>query len=406
MPLISSTRSIPVPSLVDELLIDAAVRVQLSPTMHGVAVDRYETVAKWVDRLGSPLHGRVKRVYAQGSMAIGATIRTKENDDLFDIDLIAEIDWPLGTTPAQMLDMLFQAVRGEPGSQYYAMTRRQTRCVTIEYAEMHLDITPMARESAWPERGGRIAHAKDGRPSSEHYLVPANPWGFAQWFSANTPAEDWFARTLLQKSYGRVIRADTEPVPAHEQMYAKAMAVVALQLIKRNIYLVYSGRISTRKPPSIFVAESVAQNAGTTASLVDELIHQVRALRSALQTAAGKGELIDVRNPRLWDDKLTDRWPGNHAAQNLFIADLVSLDASLVKAKSETDVIKLRQLLAKLFGEKVAGDVVEGYFKRAGYETKSATSRFSPASTTALSGLSAVDKSRSQPIGRHKFYGD
>lgn len=402
-----SPHSSPAPSLIDELLIDAAVKIQLSPTMHKLAVERYETIGKWLDRPDSPLHGRIKRVYAQGSMAIGATIRTKEDDDLFDIDLIVEADWPVGTTPAQMLDLLFRAMRGERGSQYYEMTTRQTRCVTIEYAEMHLDITPMARHLAWPERGGHIAHAKEGEPPPLHLLVPANPWGFGIWFTAHTPAEDWFARAFVAKSYGRVIKADADPVPQHEVLFAKSMAVVALQLIKRHVYLVYGRRAEgTRRPPSVFISELVAQHAGSTASLIDELIHQVRSLRSSLQSAAGAGKLIDVRNPRLWDDRLTDRWPANHAAQNLFITDLLALDAALVRAKAETDITKLQELLGRLFGEKVAGDVVQKYYERAGYETKSATSRFHPKSATAVAGLSTVGRGASQSVGSHKFFGD
>ena len=37
-------------SPLDVMLAEIALRIQLSPTDHGKAVDRYETVSEWIDR--------------------------------------------------------------------------------------------------------------------------------------------------------------------------------------------------------------------------------------------------------------------------------------------------------------------------------------------------------------------
>jgi len=397
------------PTLIDELLIDIAIRVQLSPTMHAIAVERYEAIARWLEREGSALRGRVRLVYAQGSMAIGSTIRSKEDDDLFDIDLIVEVDWAVGTTPAQMLSALFQAIRGEKGSRYFDMVELQTRCVTVHYADMHLDITPMRRNHAWAARGGLIAHAKLTEPVAQHKLVAANPWGFAQEFKAKTPAEDWFSRVVLEKSYGRVIRAGAEPIPEHEALYAKPMAVVALQLIKRHIYLVYERKPGApRRPPSVYVSESFARNAGRTSCLIDELIFQATELRAPLVVASQMGELIDVRNPALIEDRLTDRWPGNLVAQRVFQGELSTFIEALIAAKAERDASRLRERLAFLFGENAATEALTKYYERAGLETKSGTSRFHPRTSTALAGLSGAHAQAANvaTVRPHRFYGD
>ena len=73
----------------DVMLAEIALRIQLSPTDHGKAVDRYETVSQWIDRPDSPLHGRVQLTYPQGSMAIGATIARDSERDEYDIDAMA-----------------------------------------------------------------------------------------------------------------------------------------------------------------------------------------------------------------------------------------------------------------------------------------------------------------------------
>ena len=61
----------PLTEPVDLLLADVAIRVQLSRTDYGKAVERYETINEWIEREDSPLKDRVHLFYPQGSMAIG-----------------------------------------------------------------------------------------------------------------------------------------------------------------------------------------------------------------------------------------------------------------------------------------------------------------------------------------------
>jgi hypothetical protein len=62
---------------IDILLADIAIRVQLTATDYGKAVSRYQTINDWLEREDSALRGRVRLLYAQGSMAIGANHRLK-----------------------------------------------------------------------------------------------------------------------------------------------------------------------------------------------------------------------------------------------------------------------------------------------------------------------------------------
>lgn len=91
----------------DILLADVAIKLQLSPTQHKLAVERLETLAQWLDRAGSPLASKVTLVYAQGSMAINATIAAHTKREDFDIDALVQVVWPPGTTAQQALDLLF-----------------------------------------------------------------------------------------------------------------------------------------------------------------------------------------------------------------------------------------------------------------------------------------------------------
>src|SRR5215471_12989045 len=45
------------------LLAETAVRIELPPSLHRLAVDRYEALREYIERAGSPLAGRVRIFY-------------------------------------------------------------------------------------------------------------------------------------------------------------------------------------------------------------------------------------------------------------------------------------------------------------------------------------------------------
>ncbi|MDB5452427.1 MAG: hypothetical protein JWO33_1005 [Caulobacteraceae bacterium] len=397
-------------AMLDELLVDAAVRMQLSPTLHDKAVAHADAINKYLDRRDSPLRGRVTLVYPQGSMAIGATIRSAEDDDLFDIDLIIEVDLP-GTVPCEVLDLLFEALNGEEGSRYHGAVERQTRCVTIYYEDMHLDVTPLFRADEWAERGGHICHAKPEEGAQHHDWVPANPWGFARWFKEQTPADEWFRQMVLQKSLDSdrlaLAEAPSEPVPDHEEIYAKPMAVVALQLMKRWVRVNHDRRGGKgRCVPSVALSLMFGTNAGQTGSLSDELIFQATALHDLLSAETAAGRVIDLRNPKLDEDCLTDRWPGDVATQSTFAEDLAGFITTLEQAQQETDVETLQTILVDLFGEQTSRAVVKAFYERAGTTVKAGESKVMAKTAAVVTGLSRAPAAETRNSPPHRFYGD
>lgn len=353
---------VPFAETLDYLLMDIAIRVQLSDTHYNLAVARAETIQRHIEREGSPLEGRVQLFHAQGSMSIGTTISSRLENDEFDIDLIAVVDLPADTPPHLMLDVLELAIRGEPGSRYYEKTERRTRCIQVLYGDMHLDITPMVRLPHLPEKCGVIFHAPERRATVEDTWVLANPWGFTHHFRERTPAERAFLLEFSDraKAYDRAIHMDAEiePVPEQEPVHVKSLAVVGLQLAKRFRNVSYDQR-DGRCPPSVMMAKVVADNAGQTRTLSEELIFQTTQLRNLLAVAQSRGARVDVRNPTCHDERFTDRWPEDLRAQQLFIDDLDHFIEKLESLRGEADLAKMRKVLADLFGERVALEAVK-----------------------------------------------
>lgn len=122
--------------------------------------------------------------------------------------------------------------------------------VTVNYNEMHLDVTPSILQSEKSPRTSFIAHSKLEEPVSQDRLVTANPWGFTDWFISQVSQDKLFGANY-QKRY-RIA-----PIPEYIELEMKPLQLIALILLKRFRNLRYSER-EGRMPPSVMLSKLVA----------------------------------------------------------------------------------------------------------------------------------------------------
>ncbi|HEY1260490.1 MAG TPA: nucleotidyltransferase [Stellaceae bacterium] len=405
---------------VDILLADIAIRVQLTATDHNKAVARYQTINEWLERDGSPLQGRVQLLYAQGSMAIGATIAARLRTDEYDIDIIVELDLPSGLDAETILDLLFHSIRGKPGSRYYSMTSRRNRCVTVSYADgMHLDLTPA--ELVVPQLAPRtslICHHKPETPEVPGFRLVANPFGFADWFKQMTPL-DHFAEAFAKRAFDAeqrmlVEKADAVPVPPQEEAHRKSKAVIALQLLKRARNVRYDSRHNRRRPPSVMLAKLIADGANMTTTLSEEVLHQARQVHETIAAAHRQGVLISIFNPRCDRDCFTDRWPGTRAEQATYLGDLADFVGKVEYLRSgECDLREMQAVMVDLFGENPTGAVFKSFNEQLGDRIRTGQSVYRPGTSNldlTKSGLlrpaaPVIVPAATVTTPRHTFFG-
>jgi hypothetical protein len=402
-------------STVDVMLADVAIRIQLNPTDYQLAVDHYHAINEWLERDDSPLKGCVRDFYPQGGFAIGATVARHSSDDEFDIDVMADITYRLDVDPEDALAILHDAIRGEHGSRYYLKTDRNTRCSTVNYDGMHLDVTPTVRLASTTEKTGLIFHSKPEEPWAKKSLF-ANPHGFAQWFISRTPPDRdfgaFFERRSLDYDRERAIltkRADAAPVPEQCPAYQKSRAVIALQLIKRWRNLAYDRRHGGRRlPPSVLLSFYVASHANHTKSLAEELSFQVETMLTVVGQSHDRGQKVFACNPMCNEDVLTDRWPADLSDQTVFIRELTDFAVKLRRLRGDIALPEMQQILEDLFGEKPARSAVKDYVRRVGKDVGSIGSRYMPGKAAipaaVAGGASAPSIARLAPS--HKFFGD
>lgn len=399
------------------LLAETAIRIELPPSWHRLAVDRYGAIRKHVEREGSPLRDRVALFYPQGSMAIGATIRSRRQETDYDIDIVAELLLPWDTPSCQVLDLLFEAINGPPGSRYHGKVARQTRCVTVYYEDgMHLDVTPSRLLDPADPRISHIFHANPDLPKDSHHRLVMNSHGFARWFNERTPIDIQFSEAYKGRALARererglvvLAEAEAEPVPDHSTRNGgKSAIVVGLQLIKRNRNLRYVGNQCDRMPPSVFLSSMAGEVAVSDLNISQALEIISRQTLGCLKAEHAAGRLIQTENPVCSADLLTDRWPEDSNAQKCYIDHLHHFRTQLHQFVTEGDLENKKSLLAEMFGEELATTVVDQYASEMGRSVASgnrsvdASGRIVPGTTA----LAAANSSSARNARPHTFYG-
>lgn len=401
----------PFSSRLDRILAEIAFNVQLPPSLHRKATDRYKAVRTFLEGTDA-FEDQIEHFYPQGSMAIDATISNRGTDDEFDIDIVAQLGGRFRSMqPNEILDELFDALDGYQGLK----VARQTRCVTLYYADgMHLDITPALRKTNTPDRQSAITHSKGPIARSDDDFVPMNAYGFANWYTDRTPfevkvVEEFNRRWRLFEAASYRADADVDEVPDQIEFVAKNTATLALQLTKRyrNIrYASYDGRI----PPSVMMSCMAGFVAEPGLTLSQMLLKLCRYIAREIRAASARGELLQVSNPTHEDDVFTDRWPENQKQQIQFARYLDELVEGLEEAM-EMSPGELGDWLREMFGDRVVSRAVDEIAKEA-EAVREGRHSYSPSGkvilpSAAAAAIATPSAARATPTPTpHTFFGD
>lgn len=354
----------------DFLLVATAIEMELSNRDLQVASKRYDLISEHLKKPGGVLADYMNdaRVYAQGSRAIGATIVDGSSDDRFDLDAILEFPTPSGWQSKKVLDELFNALQGFPDVRKIV---RCTRCVQLQFAFMHLDVTPMDPFAApRQERAGNIHHSPDMGADA---LFSVNPYGFAQWFrqTVKLPSHQFQDQVRTMRSQMSIpdrialnavfAEAETDKLPEPIDPLRDAPQVIALKLMKRYLNLRYAPR-DRKRPVSIYLSKIAAEVPLNNFGLCAQLEALASELDRRLSIALTSGQRPEERNPVFRDENFNDRWPKDTTDLVVFRGDLQHLLAELSRAR-ESELSEIQEIFDELFGERVTQKAVRKYLE-------------------------------------------
>lgn len=112
----------------DSLLFEICESLQLTPTQHQKAVQRYSAIARTLDGPDSPFADIESNLYPQGSMKLGTTV--KPLDGPHDLDFVCEFNISYATAdPMRLLDAMYNVFKGHGVDG--GMVELKKRCVRI-----------------------------------------------------------------------------------------------------------------------------------------------------------------------------------------------------------------------------------------------------------------------------------
>lgn len=164
-------------------LEQVASAIDIPPGKYEDAVDRYESVGRWLDDGEYPGCSDELSIYPQGSFRLGTVVRPIRDglEASYDIDLVCEM--PLQkerTNPHSVKSMVGDRLR-EHGTYNKLLDEEGKRCWTLEYAEQdgvgfHLDVLPSV-----PDRRGLLdtSIAITNKKGAVYSWSASNPKGYA-----------------------------------------------------------------------------------------------------------------------------------------------------------------------------------------------------------------------------------
>jgi hypothetical protein len=364
----------------DYLLSEVAESLQLDESQYDRMRASYEAVCRWLSASESPFGAYDSTMYAQGSTAIGTTVKPKRHDE-FDLDFVFQVDgWrdsAMGLSGA-----VYDRLRAN--GAYSQKLQQMRRCVRIDYrGEFHLDIVPAVLIAQPSPTSIYITDTATGLWS------PSNPKAYAQWFLKQ-------ARTRLLKAERKI-----EPLPRPLSVEGKEVLVLAVQLMKRRRDELFAMQVNEDSiPRSIVLTTLAAMYYQYEASAAEA----VRNICMRVQTAiiAAQPRRIDVPNPTDSNENFAESFnkaPDAYTNLQGFVRTLRrDMDELLVPGLGIDAITKK---LTQMFGDKPAGRAIEMFTERISKARNSGTLR----STSA--GLSLFGQtSKGTPVPPSRFYGD
>jgi hypothetical protein len=332
----------------DELLLEICEEFQISEARYDRAVDRYKSLNKLFEGIGSPFRQFRPDIYPQGSMALGTTVQPIKGPH--DLDFVLELSNYL-RGPMHLITELHEFLRMH--GVYGPMTRLKNRCVRIEYADdFYMDVLPACRNAT---AVGTCIKVPD---CALQGWSDSNPRGYIKWFKEQSGKR--FVERLLEKA---------EPIPDQQAVAEKDTLQLVVQLFKRWRDRWYAAVDPRLAPISIVLTTLAADTYQGEQSVSKAITSMLGEIVRLIDVSRRAGEShLHLCNPSNTAEDLTERWDSNPLGYSAFergIRDFQqqwmlvtrggNVNAPLESLFGDTVTTVLRKGTQKIQGSRLAG---------------------------------------------------
>lgn len=321
--------------LMDDVLVRLCNILQLSQTQFLLAEDHYHSICEWLGSSESPLARFTPKLYPQGSVALGTTVKPIRGEE-YDVDLVCELAVNYRTVPHPVLLLDLIEARMRDNEIYRPKLERKRRCLRVNYEhDFHLDILPACPDPASGEDCLVVPDREDT------YWRASNPKGFVRWFKF---------KSLLRTSvtFARKSMMDSaDPLPQPETAEEKEVLQLSVQLFKRWRDLHYA-ETPELAPVSIVLTTLMGDHYDGEQSVLVNLANSVQRIIASLPTT---GRLVVV-NPSHVQEDISERWE-DQKAYRAFVNGMHNFQQQLSELAKAADMGRQSELLQRMFGDAI-----------------------------------------------------
>ncbi len=391
----------------NKILESIAKTLDISPTQHKLAVERYQAVGNWLNADNSTLKIFQPQIIPQGSFRLGTVIKPLTEDEEYDVDLTCKLLISKSLITQKQLKKLVGDRLKENDDYRRMLAPEKRRCWRLQYAEVfrfHLDIVPsipdFQTEIVLLELRGVpkvIANNALCITDNETWdyatdFPKSNPEGYALWFQEQMKVEFQRKRMLLAES----LNMSVDEVPEFD---VKTPLQRVVQLLKRHRDIRYGKDLD--KPISIIITTLSALAYENESDVLVALQNVLNRMDDYIERDISGNYLI--KNPVNPLENFADKWNENPRKATLFFEWLEEArsDFKMLALKKGEGLLEVSKPLKRYFGEGIVtmafNDVAAQTLKE-----REENKLFMAAGTGILSTQNAP---KSIPIPQHRNYG-
>ena len=347
-------------------------QLDISESQYNAAVKSYEAVGDWLSKEGSKLYPYKPKIIPQGSFMLGTIVRSINDEDDIDIDLVCKLE---GKPPQWTQKHLKNAVgdRLKEHSKYQGMLEDKNggrRCWTLKYSEdanYHLDVLPSISDKNFTKLFSesvkrflnknaeklaiRITDNEEANYATETDVslwVKSNPFGYAYWF--------YCMAAIHSSSKMITLSASIDPVEPYKKKKMPLQRVVQLLKRHRDIMFTSNEFDSENRPISIIITTLAAKSYDKSENLMDAYTNVVRTMQNFIETRFNKKTNKRekwIRNPINDEENFADKWVDTPQKEEYFYRwlDKLKTDLSRISTSDGIGLHKLNQILSSQYGE-------------------------------------------------------
>ena len=357
------------PAPFSRLLEAIAEALDISENHYMQAVERYESIGKWLEREKSIVACYSPEIYPQGSFLLGTVTRPISGSEEYDIDLVSELGLQKTEISQERLKYLIgcEVKLYARANNMNSRPEESRRCWTLHYADgaqFHADILPAIPDAesfkqlieshryALPIGANSAIAITDNTLPNYAQIDPnwpcSNPKGYAEWFRSRMQTRfDEIRQSLIQRQ--------VDDVPDYK---VKTPLQRSIQILKRHRDIWFDKNQSAygekAKPISIIITTLAAHAYNNEADLQQALLKIVAQMPYHIEYY--NNNVACIRNPVNPLENFADKWQEHRIRETCFMDWLKQVQSDLTYALELSNIQNAAESLKSCLDERVVNE--------------------------------------------------